>query len=155
MLDPYLDESSLKLFQPEPVLPSQFFGGWQRRERQGGEHRLMAAVLADALTAYCREVALNGRKSRRYLEVARWIHSTDESWPFAFERICDALHLDPAYLRGGLEAYERRERARRRAPVIELWRHATRRPHASRRNGRLSAVPRTLEQEESASPTGT
>ena len=54
-----------------------------------GELRLMAAVLEDAINI------VRKRPRSRAGRVAReWLKSTDASWPFAFERICDALDLD-------------------------------------------------------------
>jgi hypothetical protein len=37
-----------------------------------------------------------------FKDAERWILSREKDWPFSFEHICDALHLSPSYLRGGL-----------------------------------------------------
>jgi hypothetical protein len=54
-----------------------------------GELRLMAAVLEDAVNILRRRP-----RSRAGREAREWLASRDASWPFAFERICDALDLD-------------------------------------------------------------
>jgi hypothetical protein len=54
-----------------------------------GELRLMAAVLEDAVN-----ILRKRPRSRAGREAREWLASKDASWPFAFERICDALDLD-------------------------------------------------------------
>ena len=54
-----------------------------------GELRLMAAVLEDAVN-----ILRKRPRSRAGREAREWLKSTDASWPFAYERICDALDLD-------------------------------------------------------------
>ena len=67
------------------------------------EKRLMAAVLKDAIQAY---QALAGRSTPRArmlsLELEGWFGSDDMAYPFAFRRICEALALDPGWVRDGL-----------------------------------------------------
>lgn len=59
-----------------------------------GELRLMAAVLEDAIN-----VLRKRPRSRAGREAREWIGSTDASWPFAYERICEALDLDAESVR--------------------------------------------------------
>jgi hypothetical protein len=56
---------------------------------QVGELRLMAAVLEDAIN-----IVRKRPRSRAGREAREWLASSDASWPFAFERICEALDLD-------------------------------------------------------------
>jgi hypothetical protein len=56
---------------------------------QVGELRLMAAVLEDAIN-----IVRKRPRSRAGREAREWLSSRDATWPFAFERICDALDLD-------------------------------------------------------------
>ena len=61
------------------------------------ERRLMAAVLFDAV------LHLSRRGSKGAAEAVRWIHARDdESTPFSFTSVCEALGLDPAHLARGL-----------------------------------------------------
>ena len=64
---------------------------WQLRV---GELRLMAAVLEDAI-----HVLRKRPRSRAGREAREWLHSDDRSWPFAYERICEALDLDANQVR--------------------------------------------------------
>jgi len=61
---------------------------------QVGELRLMAAVLEDAVN-----ILRKRPRSRAGREAREWLNSPDASWPFAFERICDALDLDAGSVR--------------------------------------------------------
>ena len=61
---------------------------------QVGELRLMAAVLEDAIN-----ILRKRPRSRAGREAREWLHSRDMTWPFAFERICDALDLDAGSVR--------------------------------------------------------
>lgn len=62
--------------------------------RQIGELRLMAAVLEDAVN-----VLRKRPRSRAGREAREWLAARDTSWPFAYERICEALDLDPDRVR--------------------------------------------------------
>ena len=59
-----------------------------------GELRLMAAVLEDAVN-----ILRKRPRSRAGREAREWLASHDTSWPFAYERICEALNLDPESVR--------------------------------------------------------
>lgn len=79
------------------------------------ERRLMRAVLVDAFEIYLRRYDAESVEARRELaEVRRWFRSADRTWPFAFERVCEALDLDPERVRAALRAARDRrcERAR-------------------------------------------
>lgn len=66
-----------------------------------GERRLRWAVLIDAIAIYRggAEEKLSAKKRVRWLRERKWILSDDTSWPFSFVSICDALDLDPPYVR--------------------------------------------------------
>jgi hypothetical protein len=75
--------------------------------RQRGEFGLMSAVLRDAIRTFCRYAGVPGRRSERLFgEAASWLASSDASWLFSFENICDALDLDAAWIRGLLVRWE-------------------------------------------------
>ena len=79
------EERVQELFQPDTLLPSQYFDRIRRRASFDGERRLMVAVLEDA---------------------DAWIESDDKSWIFSFENICDVLGIDATYLRKGLRRWK-------------------------------------------------
>ena len=63
-------------------------------KHQVGELRLMAAVLEDAVN-----VLRKRPRSRAGREAREWLASRDTGWPFAYERICEALDLDANSIR--------------------------------------------------------
>jgi hypothetical protein len=65
------------------------------------EYRLMAAVLEDALDI-CRSARRRPVPRRLLRETEAWFESRDRSWPFSFERVCEALALSPAHVRADL-----------------------------------------------------
>jgi hypothetical protein len=68
------------------------------------EKRLMAAVLKDAIQVYQALAYRSAPRARNHLaELEKWFGSDDMAYPFAFRRICEALALDPGWVRDGLE----------------------------------------------------
>ena len=63
-----------------------------------GEHRLMLALLCDALHVFTDARPRVGTPRQR-AELRAWFESPDRSYVFSFESICDALGLDPGYVR--------------------------------------------------------
>jgi hypothetical protein len=83
------------------VVPEQFFD--RAKLPNDPERRLRLAVLEEALSLFQKHIgATEGRPKFAFQEVLTWISSRDRSWPFAFENVCDALEIDPDYLRDGL-----------------------------------------------------
>lgn len=82
----------------------------------GPSNRLLLAVLEEALIAFQRGVAVtdynNARKN--FLEAKEWIASDDDKWPFAFLVVCEALSIDPEYIRTGLKQLEKDKRGGRK-----------------------------------------
>jgi hypothetical protein len=115
------DQQGTGLFEPDTVLPLQYFDRLRRRHVLIGEHRLMFAILEDAIRIYCKENGARSRGGRRaFREAKEWIESTDCNWVFSFERICDALDLEPGYIRRGVRAWKSRALEGQRAMVISL-----------------------------------
>jgi hypothetical protein len=97
--------------EPETILPSQFFDRVQIDATLQPEKRLMLAVLEDAVGAFQKHVSATGRRGRRLFgEADDWFGSADTEWPFAFENICAALGLEPAYIRSGLRRWRDAQR---------------------------------------------
>ncbi len=93
------------LYETHAILPVQFF--LQSATVRTGEQRLMAAVLEDAIGLYLKRPPPSTAKLRQKFQQALqqteyWLLSNDRASPFDFLRICDALNLDPQYLRRGL-----------------------------------------------------
>ncbi len=87
--------------------PMQFVELFQRPSNRIPEVALMAAVLEDAILSVCRCAGSRGVRSQQlFQETAEWFASSDTSWPFAFENICDALALESDWIRGLLRRWQ-------------------------------------------------
>lgn len=70
------------------------------------ERRLRLAVLEDAIRTCQRYGGTRRRRERAmYAEAIGWIASRDRKHAFAFERVCEALGLDPDYVRRGVDRW--------------------------------------------------
>ena len=69
-----------------------------------GEHRLMLAILEDAVALYVKSLSSDGDAvtQRETCAARAWLQSRDRSLPFTFECICDLLGFDSGYIRRGL-----------------------------------------------------
>lgn len=96
------------LFEPDILLPNQYFAAFRRGRAVEGERRLMLAVLEDAVDSYRKyAIARDPREQACFLEAREWFLSSDRSWLFAFENICDVLEMNAEYLRSGLDKWRR------------------------------------------------
>ena len=72
------------------------------------QRRLMAAVLRSVVedcrggTAYRRATGAGAIDVRDVRQARAYVASTDRSWPFSFENLCDALGVDSSVLRRSL-----------------------------------------------------
>ena len=91
------------LFSADPVVTQLFFGQPPSRGPIAPEKELMLAVLADAVECFCKySTARDPIGTRLFLEAQEWIFAEDEQVPFSFKNICEALSLDPDYIRHGM-----------------------------------------------------
>jgi hypothetical protein len=87
---------------PETILAEQMLDVGQH-SRMTGERRLMIAVLEDGVRCVLKLAASRDPLQRGLAaEAEEWIRSTDRSRLFAFENVCQALDLDPDYVRDGI-----------------------------------------------------
>lgn len=85
--------------QMDDILPEQFHA--EAVALGDPERRLRLAVLEDAIRELQRYGgAASGRA--RYEDALAWFASDDRDEPFSFASVCDALRLDPGYIRRGL-----------------------------------------------------
>jgi len=84
------------------ILASQQYYEQETSGRQP-ERSLMSAVLLDAVECFQKYPFLHDKYSNRLCrEAENWIPDNDQEWLFSFINICDALAIDPHYLRHGL-----------------------------------------------------
>lgn len=95
------------MFQPDTLLPAQFFAHLGKKIPQEPEYRLVVAVLQDAVECFQKHFGARDHKARQLFEDAEvWIASEDRDWPFSFVNICELLGLNPDYLRSGLATWK-------------------------------------------------
>lgn len=85
---------------PEAAIPSQFRDIWHRSRAISPERALAIAVLEQAVfDLHKYRFAKRRRHQRLYMEAYKWVASDDQSWPYSFVGLCDALDLAPEWLR--------------------------------------------------------
>jgi hypothetical protein len=91
----------------DPIVSEQFF----RNGLHGCEQRLMLTVLQDAVECFQDYVlAQDIREKKLFQDAQDWILEKNSEWPFSFENICEALQLDPDYIRRGLLVWKEAKR---------------------------------------------
>jgi len=94
-------------FHTDPVVTDQLFGHLSRPGPAGPEKELLVAVLADALDCYCRySKSRKNCEIRLFQEAEEWIFAENEDSLLSFVNVCDALTLNPNYLRQKLLDHE-------------------------------------------------
>jgi hypothetical protein len=121
-----LDEKLPGLFEPDTLLPIQYFEAMRRKHLLEGEKRLILSVLEDAVECFMKCIDASSSKGQRlYRDADEWIALEDKHWVFSFDNVCDMLDINPEYMRRGLkdwkqrkiEALERAAEARRQAEL--------------------------------------
>lgn len=70
---------------------------------RGPERALLSALLFDGIQSYINYIlAPTQRAKARYAEAHRWVTDKSTEYAFAFIPVCDALGVNPDYLRYGL-----------------------------------------------------
>ena len=115
------------LFEPDVLLPAQYFGNICTKTLEEPEKSLMLAVLDDAINCFQDNIMAQSRRRKRlFKDAEEWILKDDGDWVFSFENICEALGFDPEYVRRGLLQWKEKKRAvaptpnHRSSTLIEL-----------------------------------
>jgi hypothetical protein len=109
------------LFEPDVLLPAQFFAAFRREGGLERERLLMLAVLEDAIDCFQKYAHSRDPRGRQMYDEAReWVTSADRNWLFSFENICDTLEINADYVRRGLREWKERGGLPRRAKLPEL-----------------------------------
>ncbi|MBU6283983.1 hypothetical protein KGQ64_17200 [bacterium] len=123
------------------ILPEQHFGDSGEGSPLRGVKGLLIAILEDAI------VCLEGAKSRcaktrmAAVETLRWVRSTDTSYAFAFESVCDVLGLDVDRMRDKMLSIASAEGDRKRVPSARRVEANLSKITAPRVRNRRPAVP--------------
>jgi len=129
-----IEDPALTMVEPDTVSPAQFFTRPLDESSLVPEKRLMLAVLEDAIASFQRNVFRGGNvpllPSEEEAAVDSWLDSGDMDWAFSFESICQALDMEPDYLRRGLETW--RDRAMSAGLEGQVYRFPFRRVNGRR-----------------------
>jgi hypothetical protein len=114
--DTFSRENSMDgLAQVDTLAPLELLERVKRTAYQEPERALMVAVLRDAITCLEKYAAFRSSGNRRLFDEAlEWILSDDCEWLFSFNNVCEALGVNPAYLRRGLIQMSARTSTRQR-----------------------------------------
>lgn len=112
-----LDERLPGLFEPDTLLPIQYFEAMRKKHLLEGEKRLILSVLEDAVECFMKCIDSPTSKGQRlFRDADEWIGLEDKHWVFSFDNVCDMLDINPDYMRRGLRRWkERKVEAMRRA----------------------------------------
>jgi len=124
-----LDERLPGLFEPDTLLPIQYFEAMRKKHLLEGEKRLILSVLEDAIECFMKCIDASTSKGQRlFREADEWIAHEDKRWVFSFDNVCDMLDINPEYMRGGLRRWKEKRldaiAQRRAALVLEAERAA-------------------------------
>lgn len=110
------------LFEPDVLLPAQYFAAFRRAGGLERERLLMLAVLEDAIDCFQKFAHSRDPRGRQMFDESyAWVQSADRSWLFSFENICDTLEINAEYVRRGLREWRERMIAIRRSQkVVDL-----------------------------------
>lgn len=128
---------------PDTILPVQFFS-MVGPQTFSSEQRLMLAVLVDAINVLGRSrVPPNGRQRNAFNEASAWVFADGITSPLSFDRVCEALSVNPTTLRtrlsvllsehnGTLSRSRLKETTRMQCMTANRVRHSMRRTRSVR-----------------------
>jgi hypothetical protein len=124
-----LDERLPALFEPDTLLPIQYFEAMRRKHLLEGEKRLILSVLEDAIECFMKCIDASTSKGQRlFRDADEWIAHEDKRWVFSFDNVCDMLDINPEYMRTGLRKWKEKRldaiACHRAALVLEAERAA-------------------------------
>jgi len=112
-----VEEKMGSLFQPDTLLPAQYFDTFRRKANSEPEKKLMLAILEDAIDCFQKYIfARDGRGKGIFREAEDWILEENGDRLFSFENICEVLGFNPSYVRQGLLRWKEMKLAERSRP---------------------------------------
>lgn len=139
-----VEEKVSSLFQADSLLPEQFLDTYRRKTHLAPETSLMLAVLEDAVACFQKYVnARDGKGLEIFRDAEQWIVQEEPGWLFSFANICEALGLNPEYVRAGLMRWK--EAALRNRPKAKVYDLAKRKSGNAEVFAPLAVEPDTLE----------
>jgi hypothetical protein len=81
-----------------------------QRRQPTPETRLLIAILEEAINCFQKNyLAEHDSGQRLFREADEWLMGNRGDWAFSFESICDAIGLNPSYVRYGLRQWQARQ----------------------------------------------
>jgi hypothetical protein len=103
-----MEERVTSLFQPDTLLPEQFLDTFRRKLHLEPEKKLMLAILDDAIACYQKYFFARDAKGKALFHDARdWVEAPGDTSVFSFDSVCEALGLNPDYVRRGLADWKK------------------------------------------------
>ncbi len=116
-----VEEKVASLFQPDTLLPAQYFETFRRKVHLEPEKRLMLAVLEDAVSCFQKYIFARDSKGKGLFRDAEdWILEEQSDWLFSFNNICEVFGFNPQYVREGLVRWKEKKLAER--PKAKIYR---------------------------------
>lgn len=98
------------MFEPDTLIPEQFFASLRERQYKQGEKRLLLAILEDAVHHFQAYLFSGKRRDKRlFKEAEDWLMSQENEWVFSCVNICNILDINPGYLQNGLKAWKEKQ----------------------------------------------
>ena len=108
-----MEERVTSLFQPDTLLPEQYLDTFRRKLHLEPEKKLMLAILEDAIACYQKYFFARDIKGKGFFrEAEEWVGGPEGASVFSFDSVCEALGLNPDYLRRGLADWKKAALAR-------------------------------------------
>ncbi len=98
-----VEEKVASLFQPDILLPEQYYATFRRKTLLEPEKRLMLAILEDAVVCFKKYRFASSRKGAAlFCEAEAWLFDEVGVELFSFANVCETLGFDPQFIRQGL-----------------------------------------------------
>ncbi|MBC8292955.1 MAG: hypothetical protein H8E45_07295 [Proteobacteria bacterium] len=107
------------LFEPDVLLPGQYFAALKRKSFRCGEHRLVVAILQDGVECFQKHIHARDAKRRQlFVDAEAWVSDVDNWDTFSFNNVASMLGINPVYVREGMLAWRDAERTRMRTRIL-------------------------------------
>jgi hypothetical protein len=97
------EEKMGSLFEPDTLVPTQYFEIFRGKAHLEPEESFMLAILEYAVASFQKDIFARDSKGKaKFYETEDWILEKNNDWIFSFENICEVLGFNPSYVRQGL-----------------------------------------------------
>ena len=108
------EEKLGSLFEPDILVPTQYFETLRRAANLEPEKKLMLMILEEAVHCFQKYIFVHDARGKTlFVAAEQWITEENGNWIFSFENVCDALGFNPSYVRQGLLRWKQMKLAER------------------------------------------